>query len=76
MVLMTDAYLLQWVWVALIVIVAVIFAINVIMRYVKRVSEKKRSVVGANLPINVHRQNPMLCGSRSSGCSGGGSCKK
>ena len=34
MALMTDAYLLQWVWVALIVIAAVIFAINAIMRYV------------------------------------------
>ena len=53
MALMTDAYLLQLVWVALIVIAAVIFAINAIMRYVKRISEKK------NLPINVHRQNPM-----------------
>ena len=38
MALMTDAYLLQWVWVALIVIAAVIFTINAIIRYVKRVS--------------------------------------
>lgn len=75
MALMTDAYLLQLVWVALIVIAAVIFAINAIMRYVKRVSEKKECC-GCELADKCSSAKSDVCGRRSSGCSGGGSCKK
>ena len=59
MALMTDAYLLQWVWVALIVIGGCHICNK--CNYAPWLSEspRKRSVVGANLPINVHRQNPM-----------------
>lgn len=74
MALVTDAYLLQWIWVALIVIAAVIFAVNAIMRYVKRTSEKKECC-GCELADKCSSAKSDASCPRPSGRKGGGACK-